>query len=291
MIRRLNQPAVRLLLLYLAGLVALLGGLGSLAGQVGPGGSPAGPGSSPTGSSPTDSSPTTAAPASARAAAPFLARQRQNLVVLGDSVPAATACDCPGFGTELARSVQPAQLVNAAVPGLTSQGLLVQLDSPAVIQALREATVVTVTVGANDFDTALADQDTCAQASCYGPELRDLDATMGQIAGRLAALVQPSTKVILTGYWNVFLDGRVGAERGPAYVATSDALTREVNAAVARAAAGAHQAYADLYSPFKGDGSRDDTGLLAADGDHPDAAGHALIAAVIATTAGLSTLQ
>ena len=45
--------------------------------------------------------------------------------------------------------------------------------------------------------------------------------------------------------------------------------------------------YADIYTPFKGDGSRDDTALLVADGDHPNAPGHLLIAAAIATAANL----
>ena len=44
--------------------------------------------------------------------------------------------------------------------------------------------------------------------------------------------------------------------------------------------AAAHGAvYVDLFTPFRGaDGSKDCTALLTDDGDHPDAAGHALIA-------------
>ena len=40
--------------------------------------------------------------------------------------------------------------------------------------------------------------------------------------------------------------------------------------------------YVDIYTPFKGaDGSTDDTALLADDGDHPNAAGHQLIATAL----------
>ena len=54
-----------------------------------------------------------------------------------------------------------------------------------------------------------------------------------------------------------------------------------INARI-EAAARSHGAVpVDLYAPFKGAGDVDPTPLLADDGDHPDAAGHALIARVL----------
>jgi lysophospholipase L1-like esterase len=85
----------------------------------------------------------------------------------------------------------------------------------------------------------------------------------------------------MTGYWNVFLDGEVGAAKGPSYVTVTDALTREVNAAIDAAATAAGAGYVDLYTAFKGDGARDDTSLLAPDGDHPSASGQQQIAAAV----------
>jgi lysophospholipase L1-like esterase len=86
--------------------------------------------------------------------------------------------------------------------------------------------------------------------------------------------------VIVTDYWNVFEDGDVGRDdRGAAYLAWSDRLTRAFNAALCPRVAAAGATCLDLYAPFKGaDGRGDPTGLLAGDGDHPNAAGHALIA-------------
>ena len=210
---------------------------------------------------------------------------RQNLVVLGDSVASGDACDCGGFGAYLARANGPAALTNAAQNGLTSNGLLAQLDSPALDTALAAATVVTVTIGANDFDESQA--SSCSAAACYAGTLKTMTSTISQITSRISALTRPGTTVVLTGYWNVFLDGAVGARNGPNYVATSDTLSRQVNAAIAGIAAQHQVLYADIYTPFKGDGSRDDTALLAADGDHPNAAGHRLIAAAIASAANL----
>jgi len=91
----------------------------------------------------------------------------------------------------------------------------------------------------------------------------------------------------VTGYWNVFLDGAVGRARGAAYVTGSDALTRAVNAGIAAAAERTGATYVDVYRPFKGDGDVDCTPLLAADGDHPDARGHRVIAeALLAALTG-----
>lgn len=213
---------------------------------------------------------------------------RLRLVVLGDSVPAGTACGCPGFGAELAAANRPATLVNDALPGLTSSGLLAQLASPGLESALRTASLVTVTIGANDFNEALASDPSCGSASCYAGQLQRTTATLRAISTRLAQLTRPGTPIALTGYWNVFLDGAVGASHGPTYVATSDALTRQFNTAVALVARRNSDVYVDLYAPFKGDGTRDDTTLLAADGDHPDAAGHLLIAGTLAAAAGLA---
>lgn len=212
---------------------------------------------------------------------------RQNLVVLGDSVASGYACSCGGFAADLAQANGPAALTNDAENGLTSEGLLAELSSPTLDAALASATVVTVTIGANDFDESQAADTSCANATCYAATLQTMTTTIEAITSRLSALTKPGTTVVLTGYWNVFLDGAVGARNGATYVATSDTLSRQVNAAVSQIAAQHQMFYADIYTPFKGSGSGDDTALLAADGDHPNAAGHRVIAAAIAAAADL----
>jgi hypothetical protein len=56
----------------------------------------------------------------------------------------------------------------------------------------------------------------------------------------------------------------------------SDQLTVRTNAAIDAAARADDATYVDIYTPFED--SADITSLLASDGDHPNAAGHALIA-------------
>lgn len=246
--------------------------------------------STPTASTPADPprAVVRASSASRVAAAPAALQPRRttSLLVFGDSVPSGAACGCGGFGTTLAATT-PARLTNVAKGGLTSAGLLAQLRQPAIVRAIRQAGVVTVTIGANDLNESSASDPACANLSCYAYTLRHTAANIRTAAAVIDEWTGPDTTVVFTGYWNVFLDGAVGAEQGSTYVRTSTALTRRFNALVAQAAAGHHFVYADLFTPFKGNGTRDDTRLLASDGDHPNAAGHRLIASTITTTAHL----
>jgi lysophospholipase L1-like esterase len=86
--------------------------------------------------------------------------------------------------------------------------------------------------------------------------------------------------VLVTGYWNVFEDGAVARDSFPDVgVRATRRLTRLANAAIQQDARATGATYVDLYAPFNGPVSRGDTTrLLAADGDHPNAAGQALIA-------------
>jgi lysophospholipase L1-like esterase len=202
------------------------------------------------------------------------------LVVLGDSVPAGTACQCVGFAGDLSAKLG-GTLTNAAVAGLTSRGLVNQLNDRILQRVLKVATVVTITVGANDFDESLAGQPSCQNLACYDDAMAGLAVNMDTILTRIVGLVPSTSVIVVTGYWNVFLDGQVGAAKGPVYVQVSDALTRQVNSRMISASIVHTVDYSDIYTPFNGPGDQDDTALLAADGDHPNAAGHHLIATAL----------
>jgi lysophospholipase L1-like esterase len=222
------------------------------------------------------------------------------VVALGDSVPAGTACGCDDYVTLLARSLSTASgpavaSTNLALPGAASGDVLGQLTGAATRAAVAGADVVVVTVGANDVEAA-DDPTTCPStdgqgsdgivAACYEQELRMLSAHLGGLLDRIQRLTgSRGTRVLVTGYWNVFLDGAVGRSKGPAYVELADAVTRAVNRRIAAAAQAHGGTYVDLFTPFRGrNGTNDCTGLLAADGDHPDADGHALIARTLAAS-------
>ncbi|MEU6782982.1 SGNH/GDSL hydrolase family protein [Nonomuraea angiospora] len=210
-----------------------------------------------------------------------------SIVGLGDSVPAGSACDCDTFVSLIRKTLATRQGIGVAVDnlatgGLTSQGLLDEMDGGSATDAIVKADLVIITIGANDFDSDTLEDDDCAPRAglaCYKNDLTRLRANVDGILGKVRALqTHPRSRIVVTGYWNVFLDGDSARAKGTAYVSNSDALTRVVNRTLAGAAAAKGARYVDVYGPFKGDGSRDDTPLLAADGDHPNAAGHRVIA-------------
>jgi lysophospholipase L1-like esterase len=202
------------------------------------------------------------------------------VVGLGDSVPAGTACGCTTYvslvgAAEAAKSGTTASVSNLAVAGETTSGLLDQLKETGVRRAVAAADLVIVTIGANDFD-----EDAVTGSDCDAPSLDCYQSTLATQAKRLTTVLkeigslQKSGTVLVTGYWNVFLAGPVGAANGSAYVRNSDALTVADNTQIESIAQAQGDTYVDIYSPFAGTGGS----LLAADGDHPDAAGHRAIA-------------
>lgn len=217
------------------------------------------------------------------------------VVGLGDSVPAAAGCDCTGFvelfGHDLGQHTgRPNHTDNYARDGLDTAGLLAQLQDPAVADGVAQADLVTVTIGANDFATARSDYfaGTCGGGDgldCFRTTLPLLRANLTAVLGRIRALAAGRpVGVRVTSYWNVFEAGQVAHSRyGDAFVRDSDQLTQEANAVICEAADRAGDDCIDLYTAFKRASPRSDpTGLLASDGDHPNQAGHALIAATLA---------
>ena len=79
--------------------------------------------------------------------------------------------------------------------------------------------------------------------------------------------------------------------RDRAYLRWSDELTRALNSTICTVARDAGATCVDLYAPFKGDGSLKPTTLLAADGDHPNAAGNQAISAALMAATPLGDTQ
>ncbi|GAA3579764.1 hypothetical protein GCM10022197_41690 [Microlunatus spumicola] len=215
------------------------------------------------------------------------------VVGLGDSVTSGEHCACDdyvtGFGHLLARADGVrVRATDDGESGSTSDGLADELSGRSAadrrLQAdVAGADVVVVTMGANDLAPALAAwrAGSCS-ASCYAPEVAGMGTDLGRVLDRVRTLGDGHSRVLVTTYWNVFTDGRVAerAERN-GYLAWSDTVTRAANAAIVLVAGARGATLVDLYAPFKGAGEQDPTGLLAADGDHPDAAGTALISRTV----------
>jgi lysophospholipase L1-like esterase len=211
------------------------------------------------------------------------------VVALGDSVPAGSACGCRNFvsdyGDLLARRTGHRVTVsNFAQGGAQTADVLAQLRQPAVGDALGDATTVVLMVGANDFYRpfkrvrAGAKKTTEYRATARRVQ-RNVETTIHQIRSLHAG---PVTIVVL-GYWNVVKDGRVGRHvYGAAGVRAAKSATGWANGALKAAARSGHAVYVSTYKAFRGaNGHKDPTGLLAPDGDHPNAAGHRLLAQTV----------
>ena len=229
---------------------------------------------------------TSAKPLVTSSVSPSWPARPYRVVGLGDSVPAAAACGCTSYVTlvgrsEAARRGLAADVANHAVSGLRTAGLLDQLKDPAVRGDLADADLVMVTIGANDFDSDEVTDDSCAppDLSCYQDDLRQQASQLSKVLDEVDAIQQTAGTVLVTGYWNVFLDGRVAAALGDDYVVNSAALTDAANAQIAQIAEAHGDTYVDIATPFAA--VDDVTTLLADDGDHPNGAGHHTIATAL----------
>lgn len=216
------------------------------------------------------------------------------VVALGDSVTSGVNCRCTAFPHQYgrllaARTGESVAVDNQGVSGMDSAGLLDQLNhrNSGISQAVKTANLVLLVIGANDFaghENAVA-RGSCTPAApgggCVGDELRRLPTHLHEILSRIRSL-RPGAEVLMAGYWNVFKDGQVARNKYTAAgVEASVALTRAANLAIADVARSDGAQYVDIFSPFEKPGL-DTTTLLASDGDHPNAAGHLLIAETFA---------
>jgi lysophospholipase L1-like esterase len=221
------------------------------------------------------------------------------VVALGDSVTSGVACRCTAFPRLYGRLVAErtglsVAVDNQGVSGMNSTDLLDQLahKDSGISEAVQAANIILITVGANDFAdhedaVTRASCTPVVPGSCVAKELSRLPMNLHQILARIRAL-RPGVAVLMTGYWNVFQDGQVARDLyTPDGIEASFALTRAANAAVAEVARTDGATYVDISTPFEKPGL-DVTTLLAPDGDHPNTAGHALIAQTLAAAGVLA---
>ncbi|HEY5249219.1 MAG TPA: SGNH/GDSL hydrolase family protein [Dermatophilaceae bacterium] len=232
---------------------------------------------------------TTTIPRAAAASASGAVSRSVRVVGIGDSVTSGYSCDCEPFvglyATDLASQRGLAtSSVNLGADGGTSSQLLASMTQPGAFRdQVANADIVLVTIGANDLMPLESKQPAGCPATCYTPVIDSVGHNVELIvdAARAPRPDHPPT-ILVTDYWNVFQDGDVGtAENGSAFQSWSDTLTRAESTQVCAAARKAGATCVSLYAPFKGGGSINPTSLLAADGDHPNAAGHQLIASTL----------
>ena len=228
-------------------------------------------------------------------AAPAQAATNGSMVTLGDSVASGMHCSCTPFPQQYAAQVarttgRAVTMRNLAFAGATSVDVLSQVGRSSVQSAVRSSGTALVMIGANDFEYAftgvLAHQRRAWVA--FPRVARRVQANVTTIVRTLQRL-HPGIRVVVADYWNVMRDGRVGLRTYGAW-GESKAVqaTTYANQGLARAASATGATLVSTYTAFKGSrGTADPTALLASDGDHPNARGHALIASVFLKAARL----
>lgn len=220
------------------------------------------------------------------AAHPAQAATNASMLAFGDSVPSGARCGCTPFPVLYARQVsshvrRPVAMRNDAVSGATSGSVLRQVQESAVRSQLRGAGTVLVMTGANDFVApfrrVLRHRERATRA--FRPVAARVRANLTATIREMQE-IRPGVRVVVAGYWNVVKDGDVGRrDYGRWGLRKAEQATAWANRAIRDAAAERHVTFVSTYVPFKGvHGRRNPTALLAADGDHPDARGHAVIA-------------
>lgn len=219
------------------------------------------------------------------------------VVGLGDSVMAGTACGCQPFIARYASALATrehgtARVENLGRAGLTVPGLMAQISATAGRRTLGAASVIVVTIGANDLTPLVGPwQDGACGDACVGDATARLSRPLAEVFRQIRSEAPHDARILVTTYWNVFEDGDVAdGDFGAGFALWSDGVTGNANDQICIAARWVDATCVDLYLPFNGAGGKDPTPLLADDGDHPDAAGHALIAKTLlaATPAGSS---
>jgi lysophospholipase L1-like esterase len=234
-----------------------------------------------------DTTPPTTSATTPAGPLPTASSGEVTVVGLGDSVMAGSHCDCSGVTAQYAAALtsrvhRKVRDVNLGVNGDTTNTLQQRLDTSAVTRDdLRRADLVLVIEGANDLSPQLESWRVgSCEESCFLPAVDAMGKRLTTALATIRELVPAQAQMIVAGYWNVFPDGEAArAEGGQAEIDWSREITRAANVAIQRAASPEHATYVDLTNSFLDDDSGDPTGLLAADGDHPNAAGERVIVA------------
>jgi lysophospholipase L1-like esterase len=215
------------------------------------------------------------------------------MVGLGDSLATGTLCDCPSYPgaySLLAAAAlgQHVNLRNLAVPGIATDHLLDRISQPPMPGAVRDADIITVTIGINDLRRCLPTPD----ARCFNNAVAAAEPNIDAILDEVAGLQGDHPHVLrVTAYFNQRIGDPAFENFGEPFQERWAKALDELNAAICAATTAHGGVCVELLTVFNGPaGDQDAAALLSADHDHPNGEGNQRIADAIAAT-GYAPLQ
>ena len=235
-------------------------------------------------------------PTKERPPAPGPAETEFAYVALGDSLATTfggASVDYPTLYGEAAAEALGEQVVveNEAIPGITSGSLLILVRTSGPLQdKLRDAEIVTVHIGANDFNSAndAALEGDCAaegDLSCHREALDGIKANLEGIVQEILSLRSTSDTVIrIVDNFNRFPSNEAMQEAGfpEDYWKTIRPVIQEWNEFTCDLAERNHIPCVSLYEALNGPQAKKSpfqAGLLLPDGVHLSDKGHQAVAA------------
>lgn len=210
-----------------------------------------------------------------------------SLVGLGDSLPGALGCACPGYVELYGKAAASALAADVTVTnlatndGVDSGQLLVRIRSDQTYRdALASADLITLQIGFNDWRTCnWPGDDACWVNGTTGVE-QNLTAALEEVQALRGG---KSTEIRVLTYPDMW----IGAVPSPQPPFLGDSAFQNYfagqlvafNAMTCRVAEAWQAVCIDLVKAFNGpEGNDAPTGLIGPDNKHPTAAGHELIA-------------
>ncbi|GAA1389752.1 hypothetical protein GCM10009599_05020 [Luteococcus peritonei] len=207
----------------------------------------------------------------------------RKVTAIGDSYPKGSGGNERRAYPELYGSRTGQPTLNRSFPGWMTGDVLYNMRSDgSVLRNIRDTRTVIVTVGANDISMRYPNPSTAAVSTrSYQPGMRSMRANLHTILGSVSrARGGNTTRVVVTGYNNIYMDGAALSRQSAAYRKGSVNLTNQVNSIIMAECAAYRMKCVNPAPAFHARGVNT-TALVTADGTHPSAAGHRLYANLV----------
>jgi lysophospholipase L1-like esterase len=210
-------------------------------------------------------------------------KQNINYVALGDSITAGNGASDPSrdyvsiFGSWLKSQATTETTTNLGVSGQTSTQFLTELQTSATVRdAVRNADVITISIGGNDFLPCVSSTNGSFDTTCTQAGVTQFSTDWPQIVSTIRTSIGSRAAILVMTLYNFY------PTSNPNYSA-ADAVVQQANTVLindSTVASTDRYAVADVYTAFKAGQTCDLTHICSTLDPHPSDSGYQLIASV-----------